>query len=51
LLCHCGLDVDGAPGSVDGTGKLNQKAVAGRFNDPPPMLRYLGIDNIPSDGL
>ena len=51
LLCHAGLDLDCAPCRIDRACKFNQKAVACRFNDPPPMLLDFEIDDGFSDGL
>jgi hypothetical protein len=49
LLGHAGLNFDGTARGIDRAGELHQKAVAGRFDDPPPMLLYLEVDDGFSD--
>jgi hypothetical protein len=51
LLGHAALNFDGASRCIDGTGKLDQHAVAGRLDDASAMLSYFGIDECFSERL
>ena len=44
-LGHLALDVDGAAYCVDDAGELNEKAVAGRLDDAPAMLRDFWVED------
>src|SRR5829696_5259337 len=45
---HAPLHLDGTAHRLDRTGELDQKTVAGRFDDVPTMLTDQGIDKLPA---
>ena len=51
LLGHAALDFNGAAYCIDGAGKLDQHAVAGRLDDAASMGGYRGINEGLSDSL
>ena len=50
-LRHSGLHLGRAAQRVDNTGKLDQKPVPGRLDNPAPVLGDLGIEQVGPDRL
>jgi hypothetical protein len=50
LLGHAALNFDGASRCIDGTGKLDQHAIASRLDNVSTMLNDFGIDDRFSEG-
>ena len=42
-LGHCLLELDGRAKRVNGAGELDQRAVAGQFDQPPAVAREQGL--------